>query len=115
MDSEDKIQSDFFKKCWNIIPITRGLLFSVPNGGYRNKAEANKLKSTGVVKGIPDIIFLWKGKMYAIEFKTDKGYVSPDQIKIHELWKINGVDVLIFRDSDKAFDYIKNIVSLNHG
>jgi hypothetical protein len=31
------------------------LMFAIPNGGLRHKAEANKLKSEGVKAGVPDI------------------------------------------------------------
>jgi hypothetical protein len=32
------------------------LMFAIPNGGLRHKAEANKLKSEGVKAGVPDIM-----------------------------------------------------------
>jgi hypothetical protein len=31
------------------------LMFAIPNGGLRHKAEANKLKAEGVKSGVPDI------------------------------------------------------------
>ena len=30
-------------------------IYAIPNGGYRNKAEAKKLKSTGTKRGCPDL------------------------------------------------------------
>lgn len=32
-----------------------GLLFAVPNGGFRSKATAGKLKAEGVKAGVPDL------------------------------------------------------------
>lgn len=54
------------------------LIFSVPNGGFRHKSTAQKLKQTGQVAGIPDLFIpewlLW------IEMKRVKGgRLSPDQ------------------------------------
>ena len=31
------------------------LIFAIPNGGYRNKGEARKLKATGTKSGVPDL------------------------------------------------------------
>lgn len=53
-------------------------IFAIPNGGYRGKTQAMKLKAEGVSKGVPDLFipefFLW------IEMKRTKGgTVAPDQ------------------------------------
>jgi len=47
------------------------LIFSVPNGGTRNKVEAMKLKREGIVPGIPDI-FIPEWRLW-IEMKRVKG------------------------------------------
>jgi len=52
------------------------LLHAIPNGGYRNKAEAARLKAQGVKAGVPDICLPvarggWHG-LY-IELKRDDG------------------------------------------
>lgn len=53
-------------------------IFAIPNGGWRTKATAMKLKVEGVVRGVPDLyvpeVNLW------IEMKRAKGgRLSPDQ------------------------------------
>lgn len=52
------------------------MLFSVPNGGARNKKEAGILKAEGVVAGVSDLILLTprqgKGAL-CIEMKTRTG------------------------------------------
>lgn len=58
-------------------------LFHIPNGGYRDKREAGKLKAMGVKSGVPDI-FLPVGrngfKGLWIELKKPvKGIVSKEQ------------------------------------
>ena len=74
-------------------PQYRGLLFAVPNGSYRTKATAGKLKAEGVVAGVADLILLvprcvkahddegWYNTIHAlcIEMKTAKGRQSPEQ------------------------------------
>jgi hypothetical protein len=56
------------------------LCFAVPNGGLRSKAEAARLKWTGVLAGIPDLIVLGRdGQSWLIEVKTLDGGLSADQ------------------------------------
>jgi len=55
------------------------LLFAVPNGGFRGKATAGKLKAEGVVSGVSDLILLFPTIGYhglCIEMKNDKGIPS---------------------------------------
>jgi hypothetical protein len=53
-------------------------IFAIPNGGYRGKTQAMKLKAEGVSKGVPDLFipefYLW------VEMKRKKGSTtSPEQ------------------------------------
>jgi len=53
-------------------------MFAIPNGGFRHKATAQKLKLEGVRKGVPDL-YVPKLKLW-IEFKRQKGgSLSADQ------------------------------------
>ncbi len=75
-------------------PQYNGLLFAIPNGSYRSKATAGKLKAEGVVPGVADLILLvpkcntyvyFGGEVtlsyhaLCIEMKTEKGRQSPEQ------------------------------------
>ena len=53
-------------------------IFAIPNGGYRSRATAGRLKAEGVARGVPDLFVpahnLW------IEMKRVRGgRLSPDQ------------------------------------
>ena len=98
--SEDIIQFQCYVWFHNTFPEKRGLFFSVPNGGSRNKKEANKLKATGVVAGIPDLIYMYKNG-YGIEIKTEEGTLSEKQKEIHEIWKENGKTVYVCRSLEE--------------
>lgn len=53
--------------------------FAVPNGGYRHKAIARKLKSEGVQSGIPDLCIPYPCGLYYglfIEMKRKSGVTS---------------------------------------
>lgn len=58
--------------------------FAIPNGGYRTKAEAAKLKAEGVSAGVPDLcIPVARGPYHAlfIEMKAQGGKLSNAQIE----------------------------------
>lgn len=58
------------------------LLFHIPNGGSRNKAEAAHLKRQGVKAGAPDLMLpVARGGFHGlfIEMKAAKGRLSPFQ------------------------------------
>lgn len=79
--SEEALQQKCYLFFHNTFPELRGLLFAVPNGGVRSAREGMKLKLTGVVSGVSDLIFLYRGKAYLIELKRDdKATQSKNQI-----------------------------------
>lgn len=59
------------------------LLHAIPNGGYRSKATAARMKAQGVKPGVPDMCLpVPRGTYHGlyIELKRQKGgTVSPDQ------------------------------------
>lgn len=58
------------------------LLYHIPNGGKRNKAEAARFKSMGVKAGVPDLhLPVAKGGYHSlyIELKAANGRVSENQ------------------------------------
>lgn len=74
--SEDQEQMRFvqwFRRSFDGVRI-----FAIPNGGYRQKTTAARMKATGTSSGVPDLFVpqwhLW------IEMKRAKGgVVSPEQ------------------------------------
>ena len=58
------------------------MIFSIPNGGYRNKIEAHNLKLQGVKSGVPDIMLAYPSKPFAglfIEMKWGKNKPTKNQ------------------------------------
>lgn len=85
-------QANFFEWCQLHERYHPGLarFFAVPNGSFRHKATAGRLRSEGVRRGIPDVMNLTQGegiengKPYEfrgliLEFKSSKGKLSPEQ------------------------------------
>lgn len=70
--TEDALQQKCYFWYWNTYPHRRGLLFSVPNGGYRRGKDGKTLKQTGLYAGVSDLILLVNGKAFFIELKKDE-------------------------------------------
>jgi tRNA(Phe) wybutosine-synthesizing methylase Tyw3 len=86
MNKEDVLQSKivvWFKNNYQING--KGVVFSVPNGGSRNIIEAKKLKETGLMAGVSDLIIVLNSKVLFIELKTDVGIQSDTQKKFENL------------------------------
>jgi tRNA(Phe) wybutosine-synthesizing methylase Tyw3 len=86
MNKEDVLQAKivvWFKNEYQIN--AKGVIFSVPNGGSRNVIEAKKLKSTGLMAGVSDLIVVLESKVLFIELKTDVGIQSDTQKKFEIL------------------------------
>lgn len=63
----------------------RGVIFSVPNGGNRNKTEAMKLKATGLLAGVSDlIVILPNSKVLFVEVKFGNNKQQQNQIEFQE-------------------------------
>jgi hypothetical protein len=61
------------------LPRHEALFFHVPNGGYRTRGTAGRLKAEGVVPGVADIIIIWNGRALGIELKARTGRLSKAQ------------------------------------
>jgi len=53
--------------------------FHPANGGYRRPIEAARLKGLGVRPGVPDVVAIHRGQVYAIELKTKHGRTADTQ------------------------------------
>ena len=58
------------------------LMFHIPNGGKRSKAEAGRFRAEGVKSGVPDICLpVPRGRYHGlyIEMKTESGHTTAVQ------------------------------------
>lgn len=90
-------------------------MFAIPNGGFRTKAGAGKLRAMGLKKGIPDIFLPvkrgpWNGLF--IELKREKrdekraGQASPDQKKWIEALREQGFGAMVCVGYEQARETI---------
>jgi hypothetical protein len=73
-----------------------------PNGGYRLRSEAAILKGSGVLAGLPDIIALKAGRMYALELKREGGKISAEQQDTMEMLTAAGATCAVAYGIDAA-------------
>lgn len=85
-----------------------GLIFSVPNGGTRNIVEAKKLKETGTMAGVSDLIVVIPDQVLFIELKIEKGIQSKNQELFETKIKNLNHKYLICRSLE---EFQKNITS----
>jgi hypothetical protein len=91
------------------IAFPRLLVAAVPNGGSRHPVEAAKLKGTGTLAGMPDLVVaLPGGRCCWIEVKTSTGTLSARQTEvIHILTDLNH-PVAVCRDAVEAVRFVKS-------
>src|SRR6516165_1089854 len=88
---QDPQRALFEHVAWRRVPHT--FSFHVPNGGRRSPIEAAIMKSLGIVPGIPDLLSIRGGRLYALELKVAGGRLSPAQIEAHKLSHAAGAEV----------------------
>lgn len=76
--------------------------FHVPNGGYRKPREAAILKGLGVVAGVPDVIAIHQGSVYALELKAEGGRATPKQLEAVENIRNAGGFACVAEGLDRA-------------
>jgi hypothetical protein len=100
-NAEARRQAAIFEfVCW-VAPHL--ICFHVPNGGFRTKAEAARLKWIGVLAGVLDLVLvLPEGRSAFWETKTPHGRLSDDQKAFIERLIALGHSWAVVRSIDDA-------------
>jgi hypothetical protein len=79
--TEDKIQQEIIMYYRNTFQRVYKdcLIFSIPNGGLRDKRTAMLMKSTGLLSGAADLVVIYFGTLVFVELKTETGIQSEEQ------------------------------------
>ena len=94
----------------NTYPHLRKLLFHVRNNSD-SKRDGAYWKELGVVPGVSDFLFLYKGKCHCIELKTPKGSQSDSQLEWEQIVKSQNIDYYIINSKEKFIDLMKQIIT----
>jgi hypothetical protein len=98
-------EQDLHRMVWRFFEIALPedcFAFHPANGGYRRAVEAAILKAMGVVRGVPDIIVIWQGRVFGIELKADKGRTSMAQLATHQAMRAAGCEIAVCRTLDEV-------------
>lgn len=109
--TEQQLQAACVKWLWNEHPETRGLFFAV-NNNSEHVARAMNRKAVGMVAGVSDTIFLWRGVAYLIEFKTETGKQSSKQKQWQETVKTHDFLYFVVRSEYQFKKVIGDIISM---
>lgn len=125
--TEDQIQAEFWKYCWNTHKHARRHMWSVPNkaigliASTKDQIHMNTLKATGLLEGVWDLHLFWKGILHIFETKTESGQLTVDRIdkkgKKHfgqkewgELMVSHGAVSHIYRSPEEGIAIFESIV-----
>ena len=88
-----------------------------PNDTYTNyKSVKAKQKRAGTVAGIPDCLILVRGRLLGIELKRPayngqpKGWLSKNQIAVHENMATHGADIKVAYSLEQVIDIVNKFI-----
>jgi hypothetical protein len=90
------------------------IITSFPNQGARSVANASRMKAEGMTAGMPDLVifkpFVHFGAMCMgalfVEFKTEKGTLTPKQHDVHKKLTDNLYRVVVCRSVDEFINEV---------
>jgi hypothetical protein len=78
-----------------------------PAGGWRSPVEAAIFKSLGVVAGVPDLLIVRHGQLYALELKVAGGQLTSTQIDTQARMRAAGATVATAVEIDAALERLE--------
>jgi hypothetical protein len=73
-----------------------------PNGGRRSPVEASIFTGLGVKPGVADLIFLYDGRAFALELKSERGRPTAAQMQFISEFRAAGGEASIAVGLDQA-------------
>lgn len=80
----------------------RVFYWSTPNEGRRGYVAAAALKRSGLTAGVPDLLILKAGDLYALELKAPGGRLTPSQRLVMDRMAECGAQVAVAHSLDEA-------------
>lgn len=106
---ESDIHASIVSYCHKTLP-DGCVWWHTPNSGNRDGKGMGWLRKAGVMPGIPDLIFLYRGCVLPLEIKSRTGKLNPAQIKIHERLTDAGFPPVVVRSLEEAIGEIQQFI-----
>lgn len=107
--SEDEVQAAIVQALRIAYP--KALVAAIPNGGKRDIAEAAKMRNTGTLAGMPDLVVVLPDQKVAwIEVKAAGGRLSPQQTEVIRVLTDLGHPVCVARDIGDAVSFVRGLM-----
>ena len=104
------LQQQLYTWWHNTYPELRGTLWRVENERRRTKYEQMIAKSTGLVAGVADLNWLYRGVFYAIELKTPTGSQTKSQKQWQRVITEQGGIYTVIRSLDEFKEFVEGVV-----
>ena len=87
------------------------LLFAVPNGTNKSPYMRGYFKAEGLTAGVPDLLFLYHSRLFAIEMKIPGSYLNANQKELHPIWNDHlATEVYVVRTFEEFKKIIESII-----
>ena len=87
-------------------PTMRKFYFHIPNETVGGMKIVMLRKAMGTLNGAPDFEFLLPYRWY-LELKMPNGSLSPEQKKLHQLWKSKGIIIETAYNADDVINFLE--------
>jgi hypothetical protein len=81
--------------------------FHPANGGWRSPVEAAIFQGLGVVAGVPDVVVICNGQVFALELKAEGRRPTSAQLAAQQAMRRAGAHVATACGIDAALDQLK--------
>lgn len=103
---EEQLQTSCVQ--WFRLAFSQYVCFAVPNGGSRNAIEAARMKQSGTLAGVSDLIVIGNKSILFVEMKTNTGRQSDKQKQFQKDIERLGYQYVICRSLS---EFMKSILA----
>lgn len=107
----EKLQRECFLWFWNKYPEHRYLMHGNINSHHKwNKIDVSVLKGIGLVKGVLDLEFYYKGVLYVMDIKVGSDKLKWEQLEYIKQIEAHGGKGFEIRSVEQFKKIIKKII-----
>ena len=114
-NKHEKLQSECFLWMWNTFPKLRRLCWTTVNSHPAwGSRELSILKAVGLVKGVTDLVFYYKGVLHVFDVKIGSDRLKPEQKEFIANVEANGGKGYEIRSLEQFQNIIEEILCPKH-